>query len=304
MPVNLMARRRLLEEERVVIVTVALLSMVGSGSVAMHAGQATLDGTQSFEVASVRPNKSAAASMFPASVQTRPDGSVVAVDVSLRQLIGFAYRIDGIYNTIEGESNLLREHFDVTAKVAEPVRRVPDGEVGPLNVMMQNLLAERFKLVVRWEDRPQAGYALVQLKPEGTLGARIRSTDRDCSNPATYREKPPGDTRDCAIGVINGELNAAGHRMEDFARFLSRSLQRPVIDRTGLLGPYDMQMTFNSSELMRARIGIPPSPEPPRDSGNPSVFTALQEQLGLKLEQQRVTVTTLIVEHVEAPSEN
>ena len=301
MPINLTSRRL---PERVMIVTVALVLM-GPGSVAEHAGHARLGGDQSFEVASVRPNKSTAASMFPASVQTRPDGSVVAVDVSLNQLIGFAYRIDGIYKTIEGGSNLLREHFDVTTKVAEPVRRAPDGEVGPTNVMMQNLLAERFKLVLRWEDRPQAGYALVRLKPDGSLGAGIRSTNRDCSNPTTYREKPPGDTRGCAITTINGELNAAGHRMGDFARFLSRSLRRPVLDQTELLGLYDIQMTFNASELLRSRGGILPlPPEPLRDASNPSVFTALQEQLGLKLEQQRVTVSTLIVEHVEAPSEN
>ena len=282
---------------------VVSLLTVASGTAATYAGQSTNAIPRSFEVASVRPNKTEATIFGPGvmagpGVRTRPDGSAVAVNTPLLNLIGFAYGLDGIYRTLEGPSKLLAERFDVTAKAAGPTKTVPSGEIGPMNVMMQALLKDRFRLAVRWDDRSQQGYALVRLKPDGVPGPRMRPTSRDCSNPATYRDKPPGDPRDCALVVTNNELVAAGHHMADLSRYISRNLGRPVIDRTGLVGPYDIQMTFNAS-LLRVRAGVPP-----QTSEAPSLFVALQEQLGLKLEEQRVPIRVLVVEHVEPPSEN
>ena len=278
------------------VLLVCLFISVAVG-VTTHAGQLANTAPPSFELASVRENRTESV-MFGAGVRTRPDGSATAINTPLMMIIGFAYGLDGVYATLEGQSSLLKERFDISAKAAGPTNTVSSGEIGPLNVMMQKLLTDRFKLAVRWEDRSAQGYALVRLKPDGAIGPRMRSTSRDCSNPVTYRDKPPGDDRSCALTVVNNEMVAAGHRMTDFSSYLSRHLARPVLDQTGLIGPYDIQMSFNLS-LSQARAGTVPRP-----SELPSLFVALQEQLGLKLEERRVPIRILVIEHVEPPTEN
>ena len=290
---NIIERLRI---ETGLVVLVCLIIAVSLG-ITTHAGQLANTAPPSFEVASVRPNRTESV-MLGAGVRTRPDGSATAINTPLMMIIGFAYGLDGVYTTLEGQSSLLKERFDISAKAAGPTNTVSSGEIGPLNVMMQKLLTDRFKLAVRWEDRSAPGYALVRLKPDGAIGPRMRSTSRDCSNPVTYRDMPPGDTRSCALTVINNEMVAAGHRMRDLSSYLSRHLARPVLDQTGLSGPYDIQMTFNLS-LSLARTGTVPRP-----SELPSLFVALQEQLGLKLEERRVPIRVLVIEHVESPTEN
>jgi uncharacterized protein (TIGR03435 family) len=104
--------------------------------------------------------------------------------------------------------------------------------------------------------------------------------------------------------IIDNVLRVAGHRMVDFARLLSGYYERPVIDRTGLDGWFAFQLKFKSRELPISLRLMPP--RPPRDAelGLPSLFTALEEELGLKLERQQVTMPALIVEQVHALKEN
>jgi uncharacterized protein (TIGR03435 family) len=164
---------------------------------------------------------------------------------------------------------------------------------------MQQLLADRFKLAVRWEDRGQAGYALTR-GSKATLGPRIRPSDFSCSK-LTVDPPPVDKTRRCFIRVVANELDTAGRELSEIAGFLSTLLKRPVVDRTGLVGTYELQLTFDVLEI--AQIGGVVAQGGSR-SNLPSLFTAIQEQWGLKLESQRINVQTLIVEHVESPSEN
>jgi uncharacterized protein (TIGR03435 family) len=232
-----------------------------------------------------------------------PGGSVMAPNVSLRTLIAFAYGLDQLYERIEGESDLLDQHFDVIAKSGSDVPPAQFGKVGPLNLMMQNLLAERFKLVVRFEDHRQSGYALVRASRGGRLGPGIRASDLECPRQTAGSSNTGGDTRRCSAWIMNNELSADGQGMADIARLLGVVLRQPVIDRTGLTGSYQVQMKFNQVEaaaLAGLRVNVPDG----SGSNLPSLFMALQEQLGLKLEPERVPARVLIVEHVEPPSPN
>lgn len=155
---------------------------------------------------------------------------------------------------------------------------------------------------MRFDERSQSGYALVRAREDRALGPRLRASDLQCPRPVGAA-RTIGDNRSCAIRTINGELTANGNSLADFARALSTQLRQPVIDRTDLSGSYEIQLTFDAFELAE-RAGLRPAAPESARSRLPSLFTALQEQLGLKLEAVRVPARALIVERVEPPSEN
>ena len=140
------------------------------------------------------------------------------------------------------------------------------------------------------------------------------SSTRPLSRRAIRRPPPPGppvhprSTRDAACIMMNGrgELTMTGAALECFADVLSRQLGRLVVDKTGLKGEYDFTLKWTPDE----GPGQPCAavrPEMPRrrpDASGPTIFTALQEQLGLKLETQKGPVDTIVIDHVERPSEN
>jgi uncharacterized protein (TIGR03435 family) len=272
-----------------------LFLAIAIGSVGTIAAQSS---RPSFEVASVRP--STVDRVTPSPIETRPGGAVVAVNVSLRRLITFAYALD-VNENVEGASKILDDRFNVTAKPAGDVPRARNGELGPINLMMQSLLADRFKLVVRPDTRPQQGYVLSRLREDGTLGPRAKKSDLDCADPATRDRKPTAEApRSCASTVANNELKMAGHRTADLAQMLSLVMLQPVVDRTGVSGSFEFRMTFDQSEFTPPQLRRGTA-EP---SSAPSLFKAIQDQLGLKLERQTYPSRTLVVEHVERPSEN
>jgi uncharacterized protein (TIGR03435 family) len=276
-------------------VALGLFVILGSARIAGQVAAVSQAEALSFEVASIRPNNSGAVGL--AGVQTFPGGSVVGSNVQLRALIYFAYGLKAP-EKVEGKSDLLNQHFDVAARAGADLPSAPRGQIGPLNVMMQSLLAKRFKLVVRVEDRLQQGYALVRARADGPLGPGLRPAER-CGEPA---KSPGGVTVICASRTIQNEMRGNGQDMERMAKILSRYAGRPVVDRTGIVGAFDVRMTFDQRALMElAGLRVISDGKP---SNLPSLFTALEEQLGLKLEPQRVPLRALVVEHVEPPSEN
>jgi uncharacterized protein (TIGR03435 family) len=106
----------------------------------------------------------------------------------------------------------------------------------------------------------------------------------------------------CGLRIAPGRLSAGGFPMSELANGLSALVQRPVIDRTGLTGTYDAEMTF-SMEAIAGPPGLAGAP-PPSDPNLPSLFTAVQEQLGLKLESTRGPVQMLVIDRVEPPIED
>jgi len=153
--------------------------------------------------------------------------------------------------------------------------------------MVQQLLADRFKLAVHRETKELPAYALVVAK----------------SGPKLTATKDTGGGKGTSSG--DGHLTATGLTMARLAQtltqILSRELGRVVIDKTGIVGEYDLSLTWTPDDRSAAAANT--SKDTP-DLPGPSIFTALQEQLGLKLESTKAPVETLVIDHIEEPSAN
>ena len=293
------------------VMIVIAWSMLATQPVAASAqgGSGTVT-RQTFEVASVRPSGPLPGAFSPALVvpmRVMPGGRFVASRASLEGLIRFAYALEDYESIDGGSSSLLKQRFDVNAASGiGDVPSTPPGVVGPMNVMVQSLLAERFRLRVRWEEPEQSVLVLVRARPDGKLGPGLRSSSTDCADPESRKNIRPTEATPggCGITWIDGRLQAPGHRMSAFADFLSRQLKRPVFDRTNLEGTFAIDLTSSAegippiSQFAQARSDVPD----PR--GRPPLTTAIKEQLGLALEQRRERVRKLVIEHVEAPTPN
>jgi uncharacterized protein (TIGR03435 family) len=151
--------------------------------------------------------------------------------------------------------------------------------------MLRSLLAERFKLKVHTEKRETTVYALMMARPDRTFGPRLSKTDRKCDVPGAG---PPT----CGLIAGDGEIQGGAQTITRLASQLSRRLGRVINDETQLPGNYDFSLRYASD----ANAAV--------DQNLPSPETALQEQLGLKLETRRVPSDVLVIDHVERPREN
>jgi uncharacterized protein (TIGR03435 family) len=224
--------------------------------------------------------------------------------MDLRSLIQYAYALQDL-RWVKGDDPLLEKRFDIEARAGADVERTPRGVSGPFNVMLRSLLAERFKLAVRWEDQEHSVYVLSRARDDGTLGPGLRPTT--CpppeSSPAPEGSASgAGPARLCGSSrTTNGVMDADGVTMLDVALGLTLSFDRPVFDRTELRGRFDIDTKFDMADLP-FYAGRLTGPGP--SSHYPSFYTALRDDLGLKLEPRRERVPLLVVEHVEAPTEN
>jgi uncharacterized protein (TIGR03435 family) len=190
------------------------------------------------------------------------------------------------------------ERFDIEAKADREYAPQADGPAPELLAMMRNLLAERFKLAVHHESRDQPVYALVAARADKALGPQLRRVDVDCAAEAARAMAarrggaPPPQTDankmpPCGARVRPGQIMARGTTLQQLTRGLSQFLGRTVIDRSGLPGTFDIDLEW--------------APEETADAKGPSIFTAVQEQLGLKLESERAPVDVLVIDRVERP---
>jgi uncharacterized protein (TIGR03435 family) len=260
-----------------------------------------------FGVASVRRNVDGG----NASFSPRANGQLIATNTPLRTLILRAY---GLHDSqlIDAPEWTAGERFDIDAR-AEPAPRSPDA----LMPMLRTLLAERFQLTVRTETRQLPAYVLIHARGDRRLGPQIRLTQADCSAEARVmtREElmavakegwpPCGQVVTISFlttssdGTVGSRIRVrrSGVTMQDFATFLQGHVGRPVVDRTGREGLFDVEYTFAPQ---------PPGPSTELASGAnvPPILVALDEQLGLKLQPERTQVAVLVVESVERPTEN
>jgi uncharacterized protein (TIGR03435 family) len=230
-----------------------------------------------------------------ASIQALP-GGYRAVNAPLRLLIRDAYALQG-FQLVGGPSWLDSERFDILAKAEG--NPTPDQE----RLMLRTLLAERFALSVHAETRELPLYAMVMTRADGRPGPRLRRTGADCSEAPVWQGTGPPPSRDpdspcSAAGPgSGGGMRFRGVTLEAFAKFLATPAQRPVIDRTGLTGLFDIELELT------AELGPPPPPPGEADrvdrSFAPSIFTALQEQLGLKLDSRRGPIDVIVIDRVE-----
>jgi uncharacterized protein (TIGR03435 family) len=251
----------------------------------------------SFEVASVRPApefRNALNYPAPHTPRARASGQFDAT-ATLRFLIGWAF-----YNTpntvAEGSFPELDDVFVVAAKADGPVLLTRPGTVGPMNLMLQSLLAQRFKLRVRWEPRSLPVSALRRTSA-GQLGPNLKRLDPTC--PESYPEKVLEVPDGCVSRLTTGRGQVKGFvsSMEDFAKFLSMFAGTRVVEDTGLVGPFELSTPF----VPRSQSASSPFPA----ENLPTLRDALRHDLGLKLEAagQR-DFPRLVVEHVEQPTDN
>ena len=267
------------------------------------AGQQT-DRNPTFEVVSVRPNRSARADD---RLELQPSGRIIWTATTVRALIGTAYqrRLFDDREVIGGPDWLDRDRFDVIAQANGPLRVDSDGFPREPFAMIRTMLEERFALRVREEQRDRPIYALVTVRP-GQLGPRLIPSTVDCAAEIADQAKGNKPRRldngrfACVLGGPPGGFTGTGLGIEQLAAGLRRFVGRPVVDRTGLTGPFEWDLEFKP-ELVQP-IGNEPPPPPDAFADRPSIFTALQEQLGLRLESTRGPVDVLVVDHAESPT--
>jgi bla regulator protein blaR1 len=241
----------------------------------------------------------------------QPGGRFTAQNVPLRLFISAAYGTPQPlppFQVLGGPDWLDKDRFDIVAKAAGDPAPGPNGPPPIMFQMMQTLLADRFKLKVHRETRDQPIYALVLAN--GKSGAKLRASPMDCQalmNAARNgAPSPPGSNPPfCGLRASPGRVQASGSSVTMFANSLSRNVNRPIQDRTGLQGDFDFELEWTPDQMPAGRDGAPsPGALPPPPTDGPSLFTALQEQLGLKLESTRGSVDVLVIDSVERPTEN
>ena len=294
----------------------------------------TAENSPAFEVASVKPAAPITGNFIRVGMRGGPGssdpGQITYTNVTVKNVLMNAYGVKGFQ--ISGPGWLDSERYDIVAKLPRGATKAE------FMAMLQNLLAERFKLTLHREKKDLPMYALVvgkngpKLKesvddpapkeggpadgPAATMGKLTMGRDGFPVLPAAA-----GGRGAMAMTMMNGNarMTANGQTMAGLAEMLSNQLDLPVVDMTGLTGKYDYTLYFAPEGLAGMRLpgGLPPPPPPgeagggmpaanaPDAQSNPNLFTALQEQLGLKLEQRKGPVDLLVIDHLEkAPIEN
>jgi uncharacterized protein (TIGR03435 family) len=238
------------------------------------------DANPEFEVATIKPSKpDTPGKMF--RVRGR---SFSTVNTTLNDIITFAYGVH-VKQIVGGPAWLGSDKFDLDAQ--------PDGQGQPNDkqwkTMLQKLLSDRFKLAFHHDKKELSAYALVV----GKNGPKLTKSQGDPNGlPGLFFR---------GLGV----LPAANATMEDFAGVMQGAvLDRPVVDQTGLQGRFDFVLKWTPDESQFGALGMKIPPPSDNADAPPGLFTAIQEQLGLKLESTKAPVEVLVIDHVEKPSEN
>jgi uncharacterized protein (TIGR03435 family) len=302
------------DDSRTSPLTIGLMALAVTGALAVNAmAQASAPAeAPTFEVASVRPNTSGDNREWS---RILPGGRYEAINIPPRLLIMNSYGLQP-QQLVGAPDWISSEHFDIVAK-AEGELGPPVSRDGPsrLQLMIRSLLAERFNLKVHREPKEVPIYSLVLARADGRLGSGLTPSTVDCEAMAAARRgggaptdvPKPGERPQCGARVGFGELTAGGQPLLELVSLLSANVGRSVVDRTGLTGRYDIHLRWTPDRVLQRAAGTAAS-EPVRvngvdiDPNGPSIFTALQEQLGLKLESERGTVEALVIDHIERPT--
>jgi uncharacterized protein (TIGR03435 family) len=283
---------------------ILLSGLVVFASIAAHAqAPAAQPSSPAFEVASIKANKSVSGER---GLGFQPGGRFTARNVRVRELIAMAYGTPqplATFRILGGPSWTNSDPFDIVAKADSnfPETQIQPGWSTSGELMLRTLLAERFKLTLHPESRELPVYALVRARTDGKLGPQLRqSSGADCLMAGVAA----GSGRSIRCGGFGftppQRMSARYVTMDVIARFVENTVSRVVIDRTALSGTFSMDLDFT-------RESSPPDPaagnDRPVDVG-PSIYTALQEQLGLNLESTKGPVDVLVIDHVERPTED
>jgi uncharacterized protein (TIGR03435 family) len=249
-----------------------------------------------FQVASVKLNT---ANPQRKIVRPQPGGRLMTENAPLVMLIQNAFGVQS-YQVAGGPAWINEDGYDIQAK--------PEGETSTLQMwlMLQSLLAARFKLALHRETRELPVYALTAAK-----GSFRPPPPREDGCAAAQPGAPPVPGMfPCGRVGINAapagvEMNGRKAPMAEFVRMLAMLMGRPVIDRTGFTGELDIHLSFTPDESTQGLPGAGPGAfPPPSDPTRPNIFGAMEEQMGLKLASSRGPVEVLVIDHVERPTAN
>ncbi|MGA2262712.1 MAG: TIGR03435 family protein [Acidobacteriota bacterium] len=322
----------------IAIVTV-IFSFNGSppGMAQLKAGtaaqQAQAAAPTSFEVASIKPSDPSPNGMFMVRIGASPGGRWTASGITVGMLIQQAYDVRD-YQISGAPSWLNSERYDIVAKAD-----VPNITRDMAKVLLQSLLAERFNLKIHRETKELPIYALVI----GKDGHKLHESETQPTSQAGSQPPDPskpvqkgtynvgaGGTAGAAVSVGpggkvvdteapvksgsmirmgRGQLSAQMTPVSAIAAMLAQQLGRPVIDKTDIKGNFDFSLQWTPDETQRGPglggMDRPATDSPlPSDTSGPSIFTAVQEQLGLRLEATKGPVEILVIDHVEKASGN
>jgi bla regulator protein blaR1 len=266
--------------------------------VASRAEGQTSSELPAFEVISIKPRLPDAP---PASIPNAPD-RFVRPNVTVSGLIEYAYELRA-FQVLGGPAWVRADRYEVSAKAETAV---PQAQ---MRLMVQRLLAERFGLQVHRETREMDTYALMTARRDGQLGEKMKLSERDCApiiDAGNVRPRQGDGPPPCAwfVALINGfaRLRLTGIPVARFAGVLEPMTSRKIVDRTNLTGTYDIEMDFLPDPGLLG-LSIPNS-NALQQSDIPPLTTAIQDQLGLKLESERAPVDVVLIDSVKPPTAN
>jgi uncharacterized protein (TIGR03435 family) len=269
-----------------------LVTSVAVAVTAASAQDRSAPAEPSFEVSSVRPSTHEAG---PEGISVRPDGTAYFTRMPLRTLITIAHRAEGIqrFDQIVGAPAwIASERFDVTGKVSS----APSGSGGPEQVprMLRTLLRDRFALRVHTETRSVPAYAVVLAGRNRRLGPGLHESTAECSERGVTTGTPDTATP-CGVRAAGGVVVGTRVPLAQLAGYLAGlpDVDRFVTDRTGLSGRYDFMLEYAPGPVAGNASAMPEGA---------SLFTALIEQLGLRLQSERLPVPVLVIDRVERPT--
>jgi uncharacterized protein (TIGR03435 family) len=255
-----------------------------------------------FEVASVKQNTSGDGFM---RIELPPGNRITITNMPVRALVTMAYQLQQ-NQLVGGPSWIATDRFDIVAKVAGEPKPIVAGQQSPAILALRALLEERFKLKLHKETREMDVYSLVMVKP-GVTGPSLKRSSTDCVAMANARRggpppgpppTPPGvnDPFPCGLMSTPGFIRMGGMPISQITQMLTNQTERLVFDRTNLSGNWDLTLRYAFEQ--RGGQPLPPGVPAP-DPDAPSLFTALQEQLGLKLESTKAPVEMTVVDSIE-----
>jgi len=301
--------------------TVALVA--AGAAVFAQAPPAAPAAAQTFEVASVKPSNPNPTGPLGATPMVLPAlGRLTAQNVTLRMLVMTAYDKQP-FQIVGGPSWQNANKFDITARATDAAATLDQ-----MRVMLQGLLADRFKLKAHTETREVPIYALVVARDNGRLGPKLKASSDVCPDFKEQQQKmleaiakggigalqsmagQPGENKPCSMTNIPPTaenpaigVRATGQSLDLLVLLLTQLSGRPVVNKTGLTGPYDFELTISLQTLAAVyqEIGVPLQLPAGLPEG-PALMTTVQEDLGLKLDSQRGPGEVLVIDSAELPA--
>jgi len=238
------------------------------------------DANPSFEVATIKPSQPDR----PGRAFLWRGGRFATFNTTLTALIGFAYDVQD-KQIIGAQDWMNTDKFDIEAKPDTP--GTPSRE--QMRTMLEKLLADRFQLKFHSDKKELPAYVLTVIK----TGPKMKKNDTDPNGlPGLFFRQL-------------GDLNVRNATMGDFVHLMqSAVLDRPVVDETELAGKWDFELKWTPDDSQFGGMGMRPPPPSDAPEAPPPFFTAIQEQLGLKLDSGKAQVDVMVIDHVEKPSPN